>query len=362
MDRLPLPEHPTLRAVAERLEERRHVAEVWDADWRFAYATTDYLVSCGTTTAAALRLVGLAYDAPEMTAERATWPGFATEESWATIAKHLRPMIEGTVRQESLTFDDGELKFGRRTLPFQVLTVRLLDDRGSLAGTVNVIVPGLSGAALSLLASGDHRSLERLLDTSRPARRRAALLFADLEGSSALARSLPAAEYFRLIRRLMSRADAAIVDRGGLVGRHAGDGLSALFLADQIGSESATARACIEAAQAIAAEQPDGLSVRFGLHWAATPFVGNLLTSGRTEVTALGDEMNEAARIEACAAGGRLLASKALIERLESGDAAALRIDPAALRFTPLGELPGAPEKARRDAPSLAVCDLTAPR
>jgi class 3 adenylate cyclase len=38
-------------------------------------------------------------------------------------------------------------------------------------------------------------------------------------------------------------------------------------------------------------------------------------------VTALGDEVNEAARIEACASGGRMLASKTLIERLDPNDA-----------------------------------------
>jgi len=38
-------------------------------------------------------------------------------------------------------------------------------------------------------------------------------------------------------------------------------------------------------------------------------------------VTALGDEVNEAARIEACASGGRMLASKNPIERLDPNDA-----------------------------------------
>ena len=41
------------------------------------------------------------------------------------------------------------------------------------------------------------------------------------------------------------------------------------------------------------------LSLRFGLHWGATLYMGRILTEGRSEVTALGDEMNEAARIEA---------------------------------------------------------------
>ena len=59
------------------------------------------------------------------------------------------------------------------------------------------------------------------------------------------------------------------------------------------------------------------LSLRFGLHWGATLYIGRILTAGRSEVTALGDEMNEAARIEACATGGRTLASKSLIERLD---------------------------------------------
>jgi class 3 adenylate cyclase len=48
--------------------------------------------------------------------------------------------------------------------------------------------------------------------------------------------------------------------------------------------------------------------LRFGLHWGATLFVGQILTSGRSEVTALGDQVNEGARIEACATGGRALA------------------------------------------------------
>ena len=366
MDQLPLPDHPVLRAAAERLEERRHVAELWDARWRFAYATRDFLLSCGTTADEAAAGLGCAFHDPAIAAQRTAWPGFATTESYRAIVDRLRPVIAADVPQpgiaprpaESLILERGELKFGRRAVPFQALLVRLLDAGGTFAGTASIITPGLSGAALSLLTTSDHRSLERLLDTSRPARRSAAVLFADLEGSSAIARALPAAEYFILIRRLMSRADAAIVDRGGLVGKHTGDGLTALFLADQFASESATARACIDAARAIASQQPDHGSIRFGLHWGATLYVGNLLTSGRTDVTALGDEMNEAARIEACATGGRILASKRLIERLDRDDAAALAVDPSSLRFTPLADLPGAPEKARRDAPSLAVCTL----
>jgi class 3 adenylate cyclase len=98
--------------------------------------------------------------------------------------------------------------------------------------------------------------------------------------------------------------------------------------------------------------------LRFGLHWGSTLYVGNITTGGRTEVTALGDEVNEAARIEACATGGRALASKSLIERLDAEDAAALAIEPDHVSYTPLAGLPTATDKARRDAPAIAVCEI----
>ena len=98
--------------------------------------------------------------------------------------------------------------------------------------------------------------------------------------------------------------------------------------------------------------------MRFGLHWGATLYIGRILTAGRSEVTALGDEVNEAARIEACATGGRTLASKSLIERLNRADADALGLDTSHTTYTPLAELATATDKARRDAPSIAVCEV----
>ena len=176
------------------------------------------------------------------------------------------------------------------------------------------------------------------------------------------------ASYFTLGRRLTRAADQCVVDAGGLVGRHVGDGTVAFFLAESAGSESAAARACVEAARALqnaTAEVAarcelggDELVLRFGLHWGATLFVGQILTSGRAEVTALGDEANEGARIEACATGGRALASKELLERLDPDDAAELGLDPDHVTYTPLADLPTATEKVRRDAPAIAVCEV----
>ena len=207
-----------------------------------------------------------------------------------------------------------------------------------------------------------------MLRLLQPARRPTALLFADLASSSALSRRLSSRDYFTLIRRLASRADRSAVRAGGIVGKHAGDGITAFFLAETYGSESAAARACIEAARAMhrdAAEAgtrsqlaEEQVSLRIGLHWGSTVYIGRLLTTGRTEITALGDEVNEAARIEACATEGRTLASKQLLERLDPSDADALRLDAQHVHYVPLGELANAPEKARRDAPAVAITEL----
>jgi hypothetical protein len=64
------------------------------------------------------------------------------------------------------------------------------------------------------------------------------------------------------------------------------------------------------------------------------------------------------ARIEACATGGRTLASKSLIERLNRTDADALGLDTVHTTYTPLADLSTATDKARRDAPSIAVCEV----
>ncbi len=104
-----------------------------------------------------------------------------------------------------------------------------------------------------------------------------------------------------------------MVKRLGIVVRHAGDGVTAFFLAEDVGSASGAARAAIEAGRAIGAaaataagelEQDNGSSAReevrmnVGVHWGGALYLGQVVTGGRLEVTALGDEVNETARIQ----------------------------------------------------------------
>ena len=242
------------------------------------------------------------------------------------------------------------------------LQVRLNDDEGRFLGILWQHRGTLPESLMALLGRGDEQLFERMSRVSEPARRPAAILFADLEASGALSRRLPSRGYFELIRDLTDLIDSSVVDFDGIVGKHAGDGGSALFLAEDFeGAESATARAAIGAAREIrdgaANLGPDDVMVKLniGLHWGATLMVGQVATRGRLEVTALGDQMNEGARIEAAAKDGAILASKDLIERLDDETAEAIGLDLDALSYTPLGELEGASDKAIRDAGSIPV-------
>ena len=407
---LRLPDDPTLAAWASALNDAGFWAQIVDANWRYVFVTDELSVSYQ-----ALGLPAVPVGAHLLSAEGVhyvlaqlggSWPSPAVRRAWFLTAgryvlastpggrEELRRLVDpeladlvdelqslahpvvsvlAPLLERAAAFGDvaaGSTASGANAdLPATAITFRIEDSHEHVVGFCAVIKPvaGMShlGAAT---ASADLVHLERMRVVERPDRRPGAILMADLESSTLLSRRLSTAQYFALIRRLIRAADHCIIDTGGVVGRHAGDGVVALFLDETTGSESAAARACITAARTLRDALVDiaarsslseaELSLRFGLHWGATLYMGRILTEGRSEVTALGDEMNEAARIEACATGGRMFASKALIERLNHADANSLGLDPSHTTYTPLTDLSTATDKARRDAPSIAVCEL----
>ena len=390
----PLPEDPALARAAAVLRDAEHWAWIFDHRWRLVYMTDALRVSFADDGKPVPTAIGCHAFGPEALEVSGGWrfgPN-TTRADEHDPARGRRLAPRGCARRRRGTPNAGGSLAARvpggltpssdETIGFVVHSfgiskeedIRFIGWRvrqadGRLAGTVLINKPAVSMTMLGAIATGgDLRHFELMQRVSRAARRPAAILFADLEGSSPLARRLSTASYFAVGRRLVRAADQCVIDAGGLVGRHVGDGVVAFFLAETTGSESAAARACVSAARAlrgalgdVAARsglEPDDIVLRFGLHWGSTLYVGAVTTAGRAEVTALGDEVNEAARIEACATGGLTLASKALLERLEPDDAAALGLDPDRVTYTPLGDLSTATEKARRDAPAIAVCEV----
>jgi class 3 adenylate cyclase len=389
----PLPEDPVLAEVATVMRDSGEWAWVVDREWRLVYVTDEQRLSLSAGTGMVSLVLGERWSStmPGLPAELAAGPelqemmtemfrrvgGLVVDdvsggkaEVRRTVEPPLREMVDGLAPSRVVAMSAWPFSTGTGGEYVAWLrAIRLRDETGQVRGTALVFKPAAGMHVLGALAlERDLAHLERMRSVRKAGRRPAALLFADLEGSSALARTLPTANYFALGRRIVRATDRCVVDAGGLVGRHVGDGVVAFFPAEIFDSESAAARACITAARDVRAAMAgvaersdvaaDQLVMRFGLHWGSTVFIGNISTAARAEVTALGDEVNEAARIEACATGGRTLASKPLVERLAAEDAGALGIDADRVTYTQLADLDTATDKARRDAPAVAVCDL----
>lgn len=393
----PLPDDPVLAATAAAFNDAGQWAEIVDPEWRSVHMTDEVRWMYGGRVELAPFPVGAHMFGPERVSMAMEWRGgqfpleitrriFAMYGPWILAdtpggREELRARVDPRLAD---TVDDiepveappaasarGQGLYTGAGAAVDIVTnvLRLRDATGAVVGTALVSKPALGMAAITrMIALGDLHHFERMDRVAKAGRRAAAILFADLESSSPLSKKLSTANYFALVRRLARAADQCVVDAGGLVGTHAGDGMVAFFLTETSGSESAAACSCITAARAlrdavggVAARSTlpsEDVVLRFGMHWGANLYVGQIATSGRTEVTALGDQVNETARIEACATGGRALASKDLIERLEPDAATALDLHPDAITYTPLGDLASATEKARRDAPAIAVCQV----
>ena len=387
-----LPEHPDLRDIAEAMESAGMMFEIVDARFRCVYFSSEWARVTEVTAAEAGRQVGRSLivralredaDIVRITRESGTaWfshnapimrryldpadPDFAEIfDSSAPYAAEIEP-AESVPRAwyDRVAFP-ANLRWRRTMLGDQnQVQLRISDDEGRFVGVVFLYRGNLPDSLMLRLSRGDPQLFERMDRVSEPGRRTAAILFADLEASGVLSRHLSSRGYFELIRDLTDLIDSSVVAHDGITGKHAGDGGSALFLTADFDSESAAARAAIDTARAIrdGSEQlgPEDVEVKvnLGLHWGATLMVGQVATSGRLEVTALGDQMNEGARIEAAATGGAILASKDLVERLDADDAKATGIDPDAIAYTTLSELAGASDKAVRDAGTIAVTPI----
>ena len=396
---MPRPEPPELTQSTQetiaQLEQTGVAAELVDPDWRLVWVSPQLRALTGAGSDEAL---GLGRNYAE-TRGLPAWRPLVSDENVPELSRDLMPYIAGgtpgglaALREvadsifqpvlseieprplpplfiATIEFQQGDLP----PLPVHAIVVRLTGEEGDAVGILLLYVLRLPASVLALVARGDEAMFARMAELTEPAPRPAAILFADLESSGALSRRLASAAYFRLLREMTTAIDAAVAGESGITGKHAGDGVTAFFLSDQLGSDSAAAMAALrtarqlprvaaDAAEAVAAEgiELEGRDCRLNvaIHWSGGLYIGQIVTGGRLEITALGDEVNECARIEQSARGGAILASKGVIERLTSEDAAAVGIDVPHISYRPLGELEGVEEKARRDAGIVAVARL----
>ncbi len=390
-----LPDDPILREIARRLEDMRWSAMLLDRDLRVRFVSEEFRGFIGVDDDDVL-----GYGENVIAAfMRDVWRERLDPDSQVRVFLDLLPYLLYALP------DDQRSVLGELPDPFASLVEGVEPKRpDGLANTwfsytldgqpryrVNLAAIPLPDAdwnplgyivltyidvrpqLVSLLTQGDEAMYERMAALVEPGRRRAAILFADVQSSGSLSRQMPSAAYFSLIRRLAMSVDQVIADNLGVIGKHAGDGMTGFFLVDDLGSASKAAAAAVRSAiqinevGALAFQEVTGelqaqdavsFQMNIGLHWGGTLYMGQLHPGSRLDVTALGDEMNECARIQESAYGGAILASKALLEQLTAPDAAALGIDPDKQFYRPLAELETASDKAKRDAGALPVTAL----
>jgi adenylate cyclase len=140
------------------------------------------------------------------------------------------------------------------------------------------------------------------------------LLFADVRGSTELAERISSSEFSRLLNRFYDAAARILIDHDAIVDKFVGDEVVAIFI-PALAEERHAARA-VAAAQAILAavdDLPIGIGIQTG-----NAYVGAVGEAPRTELTALGDVVNTAARLASAAGAGEILVSR------EAADAAGL--------------------------------------
>jgi len=143
------------------------------------------------------------------------------------------------------------------------------------------------------------------------------MLFADVRGSSKLARQMPVTDFTRLMNRFYRESSRVLIDGDAIIEKFVGDAIVGLFIPFLTGPGHA-ARA-VETAQELLRVtghgSPEGpwVPLGAGVH-TGTAFVGVVSSGNASDFTALGDPVNVAAHLASQGAIGEVLVSDVAAE------------------------------------------------
>lgn len=136
--------------------------------------------------------------------------------------------------------------------------------------------------------------------------REVAILFADIRGFTAFAESLPPYDVIHVLNRYLNRVEKVISRNGGSINNYMGDGFMALFgVEDPTGAALSAVKAGLEMLEAVEGLKPylqaqygTDFRIGIGIHCGEV-VVGTVGAGGNARLTAIGDSVNLASRIEA---------------------------------------------------------------
>jgi adenylate cyclase len=143
------------------------------------------------------------------------------------------------------------------------------------------------------------------------------MLFADVRGSSKLARQMPVFEFSRLMNRFYHVSREVLIEHDAIIEKFVGDEIVGLFIPFMAGTEHV--KRAVEAAEALFRAtghgSPEGpwVPLGAGVH-TGSAFVGMVGENESSDFTALGDPVNIAAHLASQAAIGEILLTDPVIE------------------------------------------------
>jgi adenylate cyclase len=147
----------------------------------------------------------------------------------------------------------------------------------------------------------------RRVDLAEGSEREIAVLFADIRGFTALAEGMLPYDIVFLLNRYFAAMGQAIESAGGRVDKFIGDGVMALFgvegdiaaaCRDALGAARLMSQRLAEVNRTLQGELAAPLRIGIGIH-AGPAIVGEMGFSGAASITAIGDAVNTASRLEA---------------------------------------------------------------
>lgn len=155
------------------------------------------------------------------------------------------------------------------------------------------------------------------------------VLFADVRGFTTLAEKMAPDEVAELLNRFYAAA-SPVLTRSGIIDKLVGDEVMALYLPRLIGDHwvDELVRDAVELLAAVGYGTPEGpwLSLGVGIDLGQA-FVGNVGSGAVKDFTALGDVVNTASRLQSAAAGGQIVMSQRLYDRLAHPPADAVPVE-----------------------------------
>lgn len=192
----------------------------------------------------------------------------------------------------------------------------LTDESARLQTAIDTLEaqrPILGDAVVEAALGSMREKLAALAARAQPAqqRKQATVLFADVSGFTALSERLDAEDVASIMNELWALVDRAIIDHGGRIDKHLGDGIMALWGADVAREDDPeqavrAALAMRAAVYAFCESQRVPVAMRIGVN-TGPALLGTVGTTG--EFTAMGDAVNLASRLEHAAPAGGILIS-----------------------------------------------------